>query len=739
MFPRICYSTSVKDPHCTPICSEQLLGVMQTAHVQDICDQIKLLDDKDPDELARLKQQLPIVCFHAQQFKDNRRKSAGAVPSGLAMLDIDHIDDPRGWFGAFAPDNFAAQRIGLIAVTPSGHGLRIVGERLAGESIPAAQRRLADFFGFREYDAVTKDLARASFVMPASYLLYFEPSVLDFADEAEAQRWAEDTPAQSPEASANTAPALPAPQTAVATPDEIERTRKIASALLELAGGMPTPGERNNLYYTLCRHLRTVCAFSPDWLVQALPDFGLPLEERHSTAASAVASQRSADKTALLRQAIAAVDKAEADEAEEDKAPAPAAADNLPPLPKVIDKICARVPESYRPALIMACLPVLGTLATRIRFDYLDRQEQSLSFMTCIIAPPAAGKSFIRKPVNLLLTPINAQDEVERQKEQDYKDALRAAKNSKNQPENPRPCPRNNGVNISIAKLLQLLSYSDNKHLIGIAEELDTLTKSEKAGVWSQKRDIYRLAFDNAYYGQNYMSDNSFSANVPVYYNLLLTGTPNAAMRFFKDVEDGLVTRFCFAQLPDMFGQDIPVFEDYTDAEQRFIIGTASKLMQASGKITCAGVNRHIAQWVKRKGEEALLEDSRAKDTFRKRAAVVGFRAGYLAYVLNDCKYSREIGAFASWVAEYTFQNQMQLFGSKFEDVMQAQIDEQGKRSHNKVLFEILPAVFTLADLQRIRQEQGLSVKRGAVAMLISRWIKKELIRQTAKNEYTKL
>ena len=521
---------------------------------------------------------------------------------------------------------------------------------------------------------------------------------------------------------------------------EEDRTRKIALQLLELLGGQPTQGERNNIYYNLCRHLRTICAFSPDWLVRIVPDFGLSLEERCATAASAVNSTRTADKTALLRQAIEMVEKSEQETAEIEEEPEIAqATTTLPPLPKVLEKICSRVPEPYRPALIMACLPILGTLATRVRFNYLDHQQQSFSFMSCIIAPPAAGKSFIRKPTNLLLTPINAQDEVERQKEQDYKDALRAAKNSKQQPENPRPCPRNNGVNISIAKLLQLLSYSDNKHLIGIAEELDTLTKSEKAGVWSQKRDIYRLAFDNAYYGQNYMSDNSFSANVPVYYNLLLTGTPNAAARFFKDVEDGLITRFCFAQLPDMFGQDIPNFEDYSEAEQRFIIGTATQLMDESGEVVCAGVNQHIAKWVKQKGQEAVLEDSRAKDTLRKRAAVIGFRAGYLAYILNGRKYSKEIGQFAVWVAEYTFQNQMELFGSKFEEIMQGQIDEQGKRSHNKVLFEDLPSQFTLGELRQRRAERKLSVTRCAIAMLITRWIRKGLITETAKNEYKKI
>ena len=761
MFPRICFSNSVKEKVATPISPKDLRDIMQSPFVQEICDKIVLLDGKDPEEMARLKQQLPVVYFHAQRFEDNLRKSANAVPSGLVMLDIDHVENPNDFLALEFLEKDAGNvrefleqnRIALVAKTPSNHGIRIVGEMREGETIVQAQQRLADLFDVKQYDAVTKDLARASFVMPWSYVYYFDEDILQFPDQQSAQ-----TPSVSPLKGEQNSLPLREGQGGSKSPfkgdleglslplregqggSELDHTRKIALQLLELLGGQPTQGERNNIYYNLCRHLRTICAFSPDWLIRIVPDFGLSLEERCATAASAVNSTRTADKTALLKQAIEMVERTEQETADiEDEPEIAQATTLLPPLPKVLEKICSRVPEPYRPALIMACLPILGTLATRVRFRYLDHQQQSFSFMACIIAPPAAGKSFIRKPTNLLLTPINAQDEVERQKEQDYKDALRAAKNSKQQPENPRPCPRNNGVNISIAKLLQLLSYSDNKHLIGIAEELDTLTKSEKAGVWSQKRDIYRLAFDNAYYGQNYMSDNSFSANVPVYYNLLLTGTPNAAARFFKDVEDGLITRFCFAQLPDMFGQDIPNFEDYSEAEQRYIIGTATQLMDESGEVICAGVNQHIAKWVKQKGQEAILEDSRAKDTLRKRAAVIGFRAGYLAYILNGRKYNKEIGQFAVWVAEYTFQNQMELFGSKFEEIMQGQIDEQGKRSHNKVLFEDLPSQFTLGDLRKRRTERGLSVSRSAITVLISRWTKKGLIAETAKNEYKKL
>ena len=385
--------------------------------------------------------------------------------------------------------------------------------------------------------------------------------------------------------------------------------------------------------------------------------------------------------------------------------------------------------------MVIAALPILGALATRVRFQYLDKQEHSFSFMSCITAPAATGKSFIRKPVNLLLTPIDRQDELERKREEEYKEALRAAKNSKMQPTNPRACPRNNGINVSIAKLLQLLAYSDGKHLIGIGEEIDTLVKSERAGVWSQKSDIYRLGFDNAKYGQNYMSDNSFSANVPVFYNLLLTGTPGGMYRFFKDVEDGLVTRFCFAQLPDMFGSDIPAFENYTEAEEREIIDIAECLDKAAGTVACSHVGVRIRRWLNEKRDLAIREDSRAVDTLRKRAAVIGYRAGMLAYLLNECVYEKSVGEFTTWVAEYVFQNQMTLFGNKFEEVAQSQLVMNERKSCVVSLLQQLPEQFTKNELMALRARNGQSTR---VDMVLNRWRSSGFITQVDKNTYKK-
>ena len=765
--PRICLQSSICAGTPTPVPWSDIEQAMRDPRVQDICDQIKLLNGKDLDELSRLKRQLPVITPHACRFRgDGARRSSNAVPSGLVMLDIDHIDDPREFFSTHifphlgdeakgvvqsSPLKGELEGVHFVAITPSGHGLRIIAERKPQESIPAAQKRLAALFALSEFDAVTKDLARASYLMPWSYVLYCEPAGLNF-DTAEREAVITAHFAQMASLMENNSNNLRGNQLSAAPSEESPELSpseggdggglyrgipyaEIVRELVNLLGGEPEMGERNQFYFTLVRYMRYICNFDPDMCVRVLPDFGLSLSERCSTAQSSVNRPRKGDLPELLQRAITTAEHANS---EAEKSTSSLEGRNevgLPPLPRVLELICRRLPERFRPAMVIAALPILGALATRVRFQYLDKQEHSFSFMSCITAPAATGKSFIRKPVNLLLTPIDRQDEIERRKEEEYKEALRAAKNSKMQPTNPRACPRNNGINVSIAKLLQLLAYSDGKHLIGIGEEIDTLVKSERAGVWSQKSDIYRLGFDNAKYGQNYMSDNSFSANVPVFYNLLLTGTPGGMYRFFKDVEDGLVTRFCFAQLPDMFGSDIPAFENYTAAEEEEIIDIAETLDKASGTIACSHVGVRIRRWLNDKRELAIREDSRAIDTLRKRAAVIGYRAGMLAYLLNECVYTKEVGQFTSWVAEYIFQNQMELFGSKFEEVAQSQIRVKENRSQVVSLLQALPQQFTRSELMALRARNGQSTR---VDMVISRWRSSGFITQVDKNTYKK-
>ncbi len=172
---------------CTPEIWDSLID---SPAVKSICDQIAALDPAAEDYNDRkqaLKKRLPIIIPHAASFRNGKRVSADAIPSGLAMLDVDHVENPREWFGReilsrTKEESFKADGIYLIAITASGHGIRVIGARRDSaekstasgqmESIEAAQMRMAQVLGIKEYDAVTKDLARASYVVPREYVLY---------------------------------------------------------------------------------------------------------------------------------------------------------------------------------------------------------------------------------------------------------------------------------------------------------------------------------------------------------------------------------------------------------------------------------------------------------------------------------------------------------------------------------------------------------------------------------------
>ncbi len=758
------YQESIVKGQPAVLTKEKWDELIDSPAVKDICARIAALDVTAADYAERkqaLKKRLPVIIPHAAAFRNGRRVSADAVPSGLAMLDVDHVEEPREWWNSLmeiaSTEHLKSNGIYLVAITASGKGLRVIGARRNSgeeltangmESIETAQMRMAQVLGIMEYDAVTKDLARASYVVPREYVLYCDEEGM-FGSAAAELAARVNSECDRPSHRAPSRPVLPARESIVASEStscmaalkepDCRRVNEekdeglcykgiaykdIVEQLMIGIGAADGAevGERNTVYFSLACYMRYICDFDAGLLLRVLPDFGLREQERRQAIASAIGRPRKSEMPIVLQSAISVCERdSELTHRAHNKEKATDM--TMPELPRLLKLVCRRLPEDYRPAMVIASLPILGTLATRVRFEYLDRQEQSLSFFACITAPAASGKSFIRKPIDLLLTPINEQDAIEREKEQAYKEKLRASKNSKNQPEDPHACPRNNGVAISIAKLLQLLTYAEGKHLIGIGEEMDTLVKSERAGVWSQKSDIYRLAFDNAEYGQAYMSDASFNAHIKVYYNLLLTGTPNSMRRFFKDLENGLATRVCFAQLPDTSFTEIPVFAPYSESEKAEIVRWARQLDAEQGTIACPQVGTVIAEWLEKKRQQAIDADSHAMDTLRRRAGVIGFRAGMLCYLLERHKYTKVVGEFAEWVAEYVFRNQMELWGEQMEELYNGE-GTNGEWSKGAVssLLELLPKEFTTGDLIKLRARKNQSVKTAAISMVLNRW-----------------
>jgi len=520
----------------------------------------------------------------------------------------------------------------------------------------------------------------------------------------------------------------------------------------------PVEGDRNNTLYLMARDLRYLCDFSPQRLAEALPRWGLEPTEAFATLRSAIGSPRNPSGTPRRvqrlmerlkhdiaeEQALAAAEQA-ADPYGDPADPADEALRLFPldKLPPVIADMARLYPPEFRPAAVMASLPILGTLATRLRATYLDGRLHSPSFITCIVAPQASGKSFASDMAHTLLAPIEESDRRNRAIERDWMEKRRRCKGKAELPPDPKAVIRIISASASNSMLLKRMDYAAGRHLFTLCDEIDTLARANRAGAWSQKDDLLRQAFDNSTVGQDYISDDSWTASTRLFYNLLLCGTPGAVAKFFNDVEGGLVSRVCFARLPDRMGLPLPRFSRLADDERQAIDKAARRLMADSGpsgeELTCelpltlAAIERWSDD---RRREYMETQTDTALEVFRRRAAVIGFRAGLVAYALNQHAETKLTADFAANVATHVLDEQTALFGQRLNDAAEGR-PYSSRRAPGKALFSQLPATFGTADVAALRQELGLSA--SGTRMMIQRWQKAGMAEKTARGTWKRI
>lgn len=403
-------------------------------------------------------------------------------------------------------------------------------------------------------------------------------------------------------------------------------------------------------------------------------------------------------------------------------------------LPHMLQMLASHAPAEFREAVLMDALPMLGTLATGVRARYRDGKVHSPSFMVAMEAPQATGKSFASDLQRLLLDPILKQDDVEWAKETAWVKACKECGKGE-RPEDPEAKIRVLPATLSNTMLLKRACYARGEHLFTYAPEVETVTKGNKAGAWSQKNDLFRIAFDNEEWGQLYMSDQSFSGKTRLYYNVLLCGTPRTMLAFFSNVEDGLVTRFSFVRLPDMMGARMPKFQTLTKEEEDMVKRQCVELMDEKGEVDLPLINKAIDDWDEGKRHEYLKTLRPAVDVFRRRAAVIGFRAGMIGYELCGKQEAEEAIELAVWVAERTFHYQMELFGNQV-DLLNSEMPVGGGQRSTADLLSLLGKEFTKDDLVRLRVAHGQS---PVVKSVIHRWKEAELIEKVAPNVWRKL
>ena len=373
--------------------------------------------------------------------------------------------------------------------------------------------------------------------------------------------------------------------------------------------------------------------------------------------------------------------------------------------------------------------------ADAVTVQYCDGGNQRLGLMSIIVGPQASGKSVCSKRVALWLRQMEEDDDKQRAIEEKWKEEKKGRKANEKAPEDPHVIIRNPPVTISCSTLLKRLKNAHGHCLYSFGEELDTLLKTNGAGSWSQKFDVYRLAFDNGKWGQDYNSDQAESGLVEVAYNITMLGTYGSLRKCFKgdNVENGLSSRMILAEMPDNAFAAMPKVSEIEADCTDIIEQSVTRLKSALGFVDTPQLRATIGDWVESKRLEAMADGDLVKDTYRKRAAVIGFRAGVVASILEGGE-TENVCRFAALIANYVIDKQTHFFGETFEEQMKVVTNER-KLSIPATLYASLPDEFEFSSIAARRK--GSSYKSNR--QLLCNWKKAGWIERIAKNTYRKL
>lgn len=726
--------------------------------------QVKYLIEAYRKGNADAKRKLPAVTWQAS-FKGKKRKNDEAIPSGLYMLDIDHItEDVRQLAETKVLPNIAACGIAVVHVTPSGRGLRIVARMLPQNgfgTIAAHQKWLANALHFDEYDACTKDLSRLSFVVMRNDVIYFDQKIF-----SEAAAFTLPTPA----AAAAPSPQLPlVTNTDNVTPPQ-PNAGSDAEQNLNQQGGLQQAyrgvalttlaqdlvnamfpdgvfeGERNNSLFKAALQLRYITDFNAQVMAAALPHYGLSMAEVIAICNSAVQQPRKSwlpftIKKVLEMHHINANANSNADDAAETEMDEGGVAQinelaqlcsvddysqQLPPMPPLFDTFVSKSPNRFKAAQALSMLPTVGALASRIRAQYLDKLVHSPSFLAIVYAPQATGKSFVGRTFTRLTQTVAKSDRIANEAEHDY--MLRRDKDSK--VTDPRPVIRIIPAIVSVTELVRRQDCAKGLHLLTYASEIDSLTSSRSRGAWADASEYDRNSFDNDRFGQMYINQQSTCANeVTVYHNKVMCGTPMAVDRYVTNCENGLASRIIFIPLKSELGCRMPVFEPLTHQDEVFVDQMVDKLMLDNTQYDLTYLNQRIEAFNEHIRMVVLRTYNEALDTFYKRAAVIGFRAGLVAAAcyraagrdIESDEVRSAIGDFAEWVAHYTLAALM----VRYADNMPETITRRSTKLRCTDLYAQLNDTFTTDDLSNLLKH--LKRKTQARKVLYS-WRKNGLI-----------
>ena len=558
-------------------------------------------------------------------------------------------------------------------------------------------------------------------------------------------------------------------------------------------GQEPMRSNRNTLTFELAVNLRHICGFDGNLMAQIIPCYdGFSEQEKMACIKSALGEKltqmpkRLKDVLAALRQEklkqatlkgitlkeneelINALDEANAqDELFYFKA--------LPKLPQgVRDSVNAVGPTLALPVITAIC-PVIGMLATGVKIS-IHGKMNSLNLISYIAGDFASGKGSIDPVINVWTSEVKAMDKMYQLKEDEWRAKKRAAKNKKEQPEEPKLPVRCLTLNNTVANLAERLANTEGKHAFSFTPEADTVAQKWKSAM-SDFSVMLRQAYDGTSYEREARSADAVNVHIDrLLWNVVMCGTPDALYRVVNNYTDGFQSRIVVARTPD--NTFTPLTDNLfvlTPRQQSNILQIAHLLPMMAGEVELPKLEAKGREWLEQIRLETMKDDDKVKARQRFRICPTTMR---MMACIMLCKVAesliQKLGAEEAetrlkenpllWkemivkmqtpsmlsafdvLANYQLENALYFFRSRIEAAFsskdycgQAPADRI-RRGRNDTIFERLDVTFTFEQAQQQSVAiKGANVTHEAVRQMLKNWKRQGLINILPDSRYQKV
>ena len=560
-------------------------------------------------------------------------------------------------------------------------------------------------------------------------------------------------------------------------------------------GFEPIEGDRDTLTYQLACDLRHICGRSFEWLDQVIPCYdGFPLEEKRAKIKNALASefngfpQRLRNVLNLLAVSPKFLDEPsgiaergddrglnEGIDIDDCSDPQPPNLGGLKKMPMGIKESIDAVGPALAMPVVTAICPCIGTLATGVTLD-VHGQKKGLNLISYIAGDFASGKGGIDPVVEAWMSEVAALDKMYQMQEDEWRAKKRAAKNKKEQPEEPKLPVRCLTLNNTVANLAERLANTEGKHAFSFTPEADTVAQKWKSTM-SDFSVMLRQSYDGTKYEREARSADAVNVHIDkLLWNVTMCGTPDALYRVVNNYTDGFQSRIAVARTPD---NTFAPLEDkpfvLTDRQRERIQQIAHLLPLMYGEVVLPKLEAKGREWVERIRLETMKNDDRTKARQRFRVCVTAQR---MTCCLMLCKVCETLiqkhglnGAETQlkqnpnlWkdlllkaqtptmlevydvIADSLIENALYFFRDRIENAFTSRDyagglnGERQKRGKNDSIFERLDIQFSFEQaMQHSVAVKGANVNHNTVRQMLKNWRKQGLVVQEEDGNYRKL